>query len=118
MRLEVELHRNAAVLVRIAERKIDLADTARHQRGLRCRHAARGEGAPTRLHDANHIAVHAPHGEMADDVAIIWPLALEQAIEGEPVMGDIEAFSRFDFGNVLGTERRHYDNAEERDADA
>ena len=59
---------------RIAERKIKLADAARHQRGLGGRHVARREGARRRLHSADQLAVDAMHREAADDVAIVRPL--------------------------------------------
>ena len=56
MRLEIEPHRHAAVLVRIAERHIELAHAARHQRRFGRRHVAVGEVAPARLHGADQFS--------------------------------------------------------------
>src|SRR5215472_17815957 len=93
--LEEEPHRDAAVLVRIAKRKIELADAARHERGFGGRHLPGRESAAARLHDADNLAGTA-HRELADDVAVVGAGAVEHAVKGDLITRDLQALRRLD----------------------
>src|SRR5262245_22134188 len=117
-RLIVQPHGDVALLCRIAERDIELADTPRHQGRLSGGHAADRKSAPAWLHGADEIAVHAANEETTDCLVVIRALPIEQAGKRNPVARDVESITDLHLGDPLAAPGGHGDNAEQRDAEA
>src|SRR5262249_11117535 len=100
----------------IAERHVELAGAAPHQRRLRGGHRAGREGPLGRLHDADHLAA-APYGEARRKLAVVRPGARNHAVEREVVAADRDLVARLERGDALAAPLRLAGDAEQSEAE-
>src|SRR5262249_33472600 len=108
--------RARAVGIGLAEREIELASAAPHQRLFAGGGPTRREAALRWLHDADRLAV-ARHDKRPDQLAIIRALAVGESVEMQVVVTERDRLAGLDLRDAFGAELRLADDAEESDAE-